>query len=123
MANREKLIELLKDSPSLDALDDDGYAIGADHLIANGVRLEEKQATSNPSEKFATDNNVGGKWIPVTERLPEKCEPVLACFDFMGGKAVKASDRYGKNGLLWSGIPCGGKVTHWMELPEPPKGE
>jgi hypothetical protein len=63
------------------------------------------------------------KWIPVTERLPEKCEPVLACFDFMGGKVVKASDRYGKNGLLWSGIPCGGKVTHWMPLPEPPKGE
>lgn len=22
-------------------------------------------------EYFATDNNVGGKWIPVTERLPE----------------------------------------------------
>lgn len=35
---REKLIELLKDSPSLDALDDEGYAMGADHLIANGVR-------------------------------------------------------------------------------------
>ena len=63
------------------------------------------------------------KWIPVTERLPNICEPVLACFDFMGGKAVKASDRYGKNGLLWAGIPVGGKVTHWMPLPEPPKGE
>lgn len=46
---REKLIELLKDSPSLDALDDDGYAMGADHLIASGVT-------------FATDNNVG-RWI------------------------------------------------------------
>ena len=30
----------------------------ADHLIANGVT-------------FATDTNAGGKWIPVTERLPE----------------------------------------------------
>ena len=33
----KKLIELLKASPSLDAIDDDGYAIGADHLISNDV--------------------------------------------------------------------------------------
>ena len=39
MDDREKLIELLKASPSLDALDDDGYAMGADHLIANGVTI------------------------------------------------------------------------------------
>ena len=38
---REKLVELLKNSPSLDALDDDGYAMGADHLIANGVTVQE----------------------------------------------------------------------------------
>lgn len=42
MTNREKLIELLKDSPSLDALDDDGYAMGADHLIANGVTIQKQ---------------------------------------------------------------------------------
>lgn len=41
MTDREKLIELLKDSPSLDALDDDGYARGADHLIANGVTAQK----------------------------------------------------------------------------------
>ena len=34
-----KLIELLKDSPSLSAMDDDGYARGADHLISNDVVL------------------------------------------------------------------------------------
>ena len=104
MADREKLIELLKQMGKRER-EQGGvtwYDV-ADHLIANGVTVQ--------------------KWIPVTERLPEKCEPVLACFDFMGGKAVQASDRYGKNGLLWSGIPCGGKVTHWMPLPEPPKGE
>lgn len=36
----------------------------AEHLIANGVRLEEKQATSDG-------------WIPVTERLPENEVDVL----------------------------------------------
>jgi hypothetical protein len=104
---REKLIDLL----SVDLSGSDGYEpeLIADHLIANGVVISNSETTT--------------KWIPVTERLPEKCEPVLACFDFMGGKVVKASDRYGKNGLLWSGIPCGGKVTHWMPLPQPPKGE
>lgn len=114
----EKLIELLNkahshlnstcighgcDSCAYGSYDDCAERIEAEYLIANGVPVQ--------------------KWIPVAERLPEKCEPVLVCFDFMGGKAVKASDRYGKNGLLWSGIPCGGKVTHWMPLPEPPKGE
>lgn len=82
----------------------------ADHLIDNGVT-------------FATDNNVGDKWIPVSERLPNICEPVLVCCDFMGGKAFRVSDRYGKNGMLWAGIPDNHKVTHWMPLPEPPKGE
>jgi hypothetical protein len=127
MTDREKLIELIRsgrqraenicnendDCQSCIITDPNGnckYGCIADKLIANGVT-------------FAKDNNVPSKWISVKDRLPEKCEPVLVCFDFMGGKAVKASDRYGKNGLLWSGIPCGGKVTHWMELPEPPKGE
>ena len=73
----------------------------ADYLIAEGVMVQ--------------------RWIPVTERLPNICEPVLVCVDFMGGKAVRASDRYGKNGVLWSGIPSNTNVTHWMPLPEPPK--
>lgn len=36
---RDKLIELLNNSPSLGALDDDGYVRGADDLIANGVTV------------------------------------------------------------------------------------
>ena len=64
------------------------------------------------------------QWIPVTERLPNICEPVLVCFDFMGGKAIRVSDRYGKNGMLWAGLSFNEKVTHWMHLPpDPPKGE
>lgn len=73
--------------------------------------------------KTVTDNNVGCKWIPVTERLPEICEPVLVCYDFMGGKAMRVTDRYGKDGKIWAGLYNGEKPTHWMPLPEPPKGE
>ena len=100
MTDREKLIELLNveiypheaKSPA---------EVVADYLLDNGVTVQ--------------------RWIPVTERLPNICEPVLVCFDFMGGKAVRASDRYGKNGVLWSGIPSNTNVTHWMPIPEPPK--
>lgn len=52
MADRKKLIDLLADAYGVDPAyyGDDVVAI-ADHLIANGVT-------------FATDNHVGGKWIP-----------------------------------------------------------
>lgn len=52
---REKLIELL--NGVLTTEDVTSSEEVADYLIANGVTV--------------TDNNVGGKWIPVTERLPE----------------------------------------------------
>ena len=113
MADRKKLIELLKDSPSLDAVDDDGYAMGADHLIANGVT-------------FATDNNVGSKWIPVTERLPDKSATLVAVADakyytpvrVVQTNAIMEHMFWGKSmGFFAHGV----LFTHWTPLPEPPK--
>ena len=102
MTDRERLIQILSVPIYPHELADPTEVV-ADYLLDNGVTIQ--------------------KWIPVTERLPGICESVLVCFDFMGGKAVKVSDRYGKSGLLWSGIPSDCKVTHWMPLPEPPKEE
>lgn len=62
------------------------------------------------------------KWIPVTERLPES-----------GKESVLIALRWGEVDIGW----CedgrwrsefvneyeDGEVTHWMPLPEPPKGE
>ena len=94
----------------------------ADHLIANGVT-------------FATDNNVGDKWIPVTERLPRHAS--------YGGTSeqviiltIKDEVTTGWLDSLYSNIWWvvdgdddhhtereQGYVTHWMPLPEPPKGD
>ena len=90
----------------------------ADHLLANGVT-------------FVTDNHVGGKWIPVTERLPEKEKAVL--LRFASGDMVVGDWYYEEEGTTsWESHTddgwvtyCEGKITHWMPLPEPPmrKGE
>ena len=62
------------------------------------------------------------KWIPVTERLPEENETVLVC----GEDGVEPGVFYGKSGFwtydLYEQDPIFG-VTHWMPLPQPPKGE
>ena len=81
----------------------------------------DNKTLSNDIYNLVGDGGTVRKWIPVTESLPGICEPVLVCCDFMGGKAFRVSDRYGKNGMLWTGVPQSQKVTHWMPLPEPAK--
>ena len=65
--------------------------------------------------KPATGNNVGSKWIPVTERLPEDNVQVLACTKH--GKPFTAHCAYGGKWKVSGSVT----VTHWMPLPEPPK--
>lgn len=121
MTDREKLIDLLKQidgvcpkDASCHNCEYEGLGEGcslyakADHLIANGVTVQE--------------------WIPVTERLPEENERVLACYinplrkdrppRMMVGEGTSTQIVKGKV-YLW----CGGwrSITHWMPLPEPPQ--
>ena len=82
--------------------------------------------------RFATDTNIGGKWIPVTERLPEKelAEDmsdleVFPCLGFIKDglrefcieKVFYDGER--KTFHDTTGIMRG--VTHWMSLPEMPE--
>ena len=63
------------------------------------------------------------KWIPVTERLPEKEGRYLCVVRIVKSGAVYVQmmngDRYG---FSLEHI-YNDDVTHWMPLPEPPKGE
>ena len=72
-------------------------------MIANGVTVQ--------------------KWIPVTERLPEYGKVVLA----FGKKHATSGQFRGTsptkpNWWHWKGNMYK-EVSHWMPLPEPPKGE
>ena len=135
MADREKLIELLE-CADLGCIETQCHSCGhfytpnkhdgipgcvesrvADHLIANGVT-------------FASDNNVG-KWIPVMERLPELI-PCNAGTAYSEAVIVWTDNRKAMI-AVWDGVDflCaasywdaeGENITHWMPLPEPPKGE
>ena len=67
-----------------------------------------------------TDTNVGGKWIPCSERLPENYGNVIACFS-----TGTVTELLYKGGGLFQGIYeySTNVIIAWMPLPEPYKGE
>ena len=113
MENKGKLVELLRNMP-IPEIAVFGQRCGkalvtaefiADYLIANGVTVQE--------------------WISVKERLPENIGRYLTA-------NIRANDErcvfdlwfdYGKWYIDEEDDEFIYKVTHWMPLPEPPKGE
>ena len=109
---REKLVELLTNSPQLDVLDwTTGWEEAANYLIAHGVTVQ--------------------KWISVKDRLPDTAERVLVCKTWLGTvyKPVYGyyQDYPNQKGCWYVLTEFGyypqREVTHWMPLPQPPKGE
>ena len=95
---REELIESIKSLPRL-CCTKGAVEVFADHLIANGVTVQ--------------------KWIPVSERLPEDNEEVVT---YRGRDGIGIECRFG-DGSWGFDFDLQDSVTHWMPLPEPPKGE
>ena len=126
---REKLVELLSEKCMETCKQRKGYVCSveeckrskekccgfyADHLISNGITVQE--------------------WISVDERLPDNKEHdwVLAqVIEDNGYMHIPKVMEYRKSKNDWLDYTYGWlsnyngffTVTHWMPLPEPPKGE
>jgi hypothetical protein len=63
------------------------------------------------------------KWIPVSERLPDKCGNYLVVTKFDGDPVHEAVYLKAKKPLWFDPVEEYERyeVTHWMPLPEPPK--
>ena len=62
------------------------------------------------------------EWISVKDRLPETVDNVIVCNE--NGRVYSAWYYYGDNWLYaFTAETVAHKITHWMPLPEPPKGE
>lgn len=96
---REKLIEILRKPIFPHELVDPTEAV-ADYLLDNGVTVQ--------------------KWIPVTERLPEdECR----CLVIDAAEDIEMSVYDGEGGFRLDHRGALQHPSHWMPLPEPPKGE
>lgn len=89
------------------------------------AELKSNLKVLESSQTFATDNNVGDKWISVSDP-PKKYRdengyliPFLVCYE--GGTEYPFRAMY--DGKAWGDGFYELPVTHWMHLPEPPKGE
>lgn len=101
---REKLVEILKQAPFEGKVLDEWWWEEkikriADHLIMNGVTVQE--------------------WIPVAERLPEEEGLYLVAVVNDHERRYSKTAWYHGHGNWF----LHQKVTHWMPLPRPPKGE
>ena len=100
MIVKEKLVELLRNSPHLDIVkgykgNDCTFEQGADWLITRGVTVQE--------------------WISVEDRLPEQGEEAI-CIAADGDMMIGKYTEWG-----WM-FPCYfEELTHWMPIPQPPK--
>lgn len=106
---REKLVEILKQAPFEGKVLDEWWWEEkikriADHLIRNGVTVQE--------------------WISVKDRLPEEKVDCIVHYKH----AYCDNDGYWAIGMcFYDGekfqFNPSYKVTHWMPIPNPPKGE
>ena len=100
---REKLIEILKKPIFPHEMVDPIEAV-ADYLLDSGVTVQE--------------------WVPVKERLPQEKVDCIVHYKH----AYCDNDDYWAIGMcFYDGekfqFDPAYKVTHWMPMPQPPKGE
>ena len=95
---REKLVELFYDNNMICDQKIEGLADDVMDIIAHGVTLPQ--------------------WISVDDRLPDENTTVIAATD----NGIVFQCLYAYDGWdLWDGNEV--NITHWQQMPQPPKGE
>ena len=141
---REKLVELVKRAIT-DWKHGDVSEMIADHLIANGVTVQEnvkisdeflKQLKNAPIMICKSEPSIVTvqEWIPASEP-PKKItnKVIVLCkngyrgfghYEDYKGKQTWYNLESGKPFTDWDLEDCESyEVTHWQPLPQPPKGE
>lgn len=102
-----------------------GYVGNCDSCMFSGEDCYKQlhKASADAIEEL-TNRNVG-KWIPVTERLPEQGKRYLVIrFDEVTKTQFIDILWHDAHDLWWNRLYKGQyNVTHWIPLPEPPKEE
>ena len=102
---REKLVELIIDAKRTDPETGSFTEYLADHLISNGVTVQE--------------------WISVDDRLPQENGRYLTANKRWDDK-INVFDLWFDGGFWYvdgEDDVFDFEVTHWMPMPNPPKGE
>lgn len=86
----------------------DGWANGVPYEWAYALTAVDMQATIDPE-------SVMPQWIPVTERLPDRDDTVVVFHETMSDTSAAIQ--------IYKAWAMSDTATHWMPLPEPPKGE
>ena len=101
---REKLVELLREFIEVDVWD-------------NGEFIEKEIDFSKIAENLLENGVTVQEWISVDDRLPDPPDRAI-CLDEDGNMILGTYTEWG-----WL-FPCYfAEPTHWMPLPQPPKGE
>lgn len=130
----EDLIKRLQDFAAGTRLDEDAQLAfdAADAIEMLDMKLHGANAAiagmQREIERMVIDSaNSKPKWIPVTERLPEKPKNYPNCklreYYFLVTLETNAVvyREYDFDNKRWHGTNGIIRVTHWMPLPEPPK--
>ena len=130
---REKLIDVFMHmGDHIRSLDEYGFCF--DSTLAEAIEYVVAMLKNQDANGVTVQ-----KWIPVTERLPDvaithnnrwekstESVHVLCCCKQKSGKRMvkEGSCKVYSDGTIYWAIPGTiDSVTHWMPLPEPPKGE
>ena len=103
--------------------DEIGEAIAMQANCCGGIALDiyDAMLAAAPQSPGSEPATVPGKWIPVSERMPDENaeQQVLACFKGGDISALYYSD--GRWDDAYGIVPIRQDVTHWMPLPAAPQ--